>query len=235
MDRFYSFAVTSSILIVVIILLRALFVRKISMRLQYGLWLFVAVKLLVCPVPYLESSLSVQNLPGPWETMMQQRVHGAGNENGENGIGSMQTDLSDRQKGSGADIAEAGQADRVMDEVLTGKSGKQAGVNGSAGQKERIIWTETGRIFAVVAVAGSLWMFLYFLAGNLRLGMYLHKKRIRWAQNSCPLPVYIAEGLPSPCLYGRAVYITPELAADESRLLHVLVHEYCHYRQGDPV
>lgn len=47
------------------------------------------------------------------------------------------------------------------------------------------------------------------------------------------MPVYIVEGLPSPCLYGRAVYITSALANDEPRLLHVLVHEYCHYRQGD--
>ena len=54
----------------------------------------------------------------------------------------------------------------------------------------------------------------------------------------CPLPVYLAEGLPSPCLFGLfrpAVYVTPGAAADPDILRHVLAHEYTHFRHGDHI
>ena len=53
-----------------------------------------------------------------------------------------------------------------------------------------------------------------------------------------PLPVYVAEALPSPCLFGLfrpAVYITPSAAADPAVLRHVLAHEYTHFRHGDHI
>ena len=48
-----------------------------------------------------------------------------------------------------------------------------------------------------------------------------------------PLSVYIVNGLPSPCLCGRSIYMTEDMAEDEKQLEHILVHEYCHYRQFD--
>ena len=53
--------ITSSVLILALILLRRLFWGKISRRLQYGLWLLVAVRLLV-PAQFLTSSFSIMNL-----------------------------------------------------------------------------------------------------------------------------------------------------------------------------
>ena len=53
-----------------------------------------------------------------------------------------------------------------------------------------------------------------------------------------PIPVYILEGIPSPCLFGPfrpAVYLTPEDAADETKLRHILAHELTHYAHKDHV
>ena len=52
---------TSSVLILTILLLRRLFSGRTSARLQYALWLLVAIRLLV-PLPALSSPLSVLNL-----------------------------------------------------------------------------------------------------------------------------------------------------------------------------
>ena len=65
-----------------------------------------------------------------------------------------------------------------------------------------------------IAGIGSAMLFLYFFTGNLKFARYLRTKRVRFQQDGNPLPVYLVKGLPSPCLYGRAVYLTPELAAD---------------------
>lgn len=51
------------------------------------------------------------------------------------------------------------------------------------------------------------------------------------------VPVYIAQDLTSPCLYGlpgrEAVYLSADIAEDTDRLCHVLTHELCHKKHGD--
>ena len=56
--------VTSSVLIVVIALLRLVLRGKISQRVQYALWLLVAIRLLV-PVSFVNSPVSVMNAVEP--------------------------------------------------------------------------------------------------------------------------------------------------------------------------
>ena len=56
--------VTSSVLIAVIALLRLVLRGKISQRVQYALWLLVAIRLLV-PVSFVSSPVSVMNAVEP--------------------------------------------------------------------------------------------------------------------------------------------------------------------------
>lgn len=56
--------VTSSVLIVVIALLRLVLRGEISQRVQYALWLLVAIRLLV-PVSFVSSPVSVMNAVEP--------------------------------------------------------------------------------------------------------------------------------------------------------------------------
>lgn len=56
-----EWAVTSSVLILVVLALRRLLMGKISLRLQYGLWALVLVRLLV-PVSFGTTALSILNL-----------------------------------------------------------------------------------------------------------------------------------------------------------------------------
>ena len=57
----YEVVVTSTVLIIGVFCLRRLTMGKINMRLRYGLWLLVAVRLLL-PVSVGTSALSVMNL-----------------------------------------------------------------------------------------------------------------------------------------------------------------------------
>ncbi|MBD5445496.1 MAG: peptidoglycan DD-metalloendopeptidase family protein [Lachnospiraceae bacterium] len=47
------------------------------------------------------------------------------------------------------------------------------------------------------------------------------------------LYVYTIDHIPSPCLSGRCIYLTKEMAEDKEELMHILAHEYCHYKQLD--
>ena len=95
---------------------------------------------------------------------------------------------------------------------------------------------ENSRFFhCCIAIAGigSCFWGLYFIIVNMRFDRFLHRERMLYEGMNFPLPIYIVAGLPSPCLYGKAIYITPEMTVNEQRLTHMLTHEYCHYRQGD--
>lgn len=89
----------------------------------------------------------------------------------------------------------------------------------------------TGVWLAGVAAVGGT-----FLVSNLSFSQRLRRSRRKVDIKPYALPVYVCEGLKTPCLFGLfrpAVYITPEVEAHETKLRHVLAHEETHYRHGD--
>lgn len=76
------------------------------------------------------------------------------------------------------------------------------------------------------------------LACNLRFYLRLRRMRRTHPIPGVAVPVYVARGLPSPCLYGfprPAVYLTPAAAGEPELLGHVLRHELTHRRHGDHI
>ena len=74
------------------------------------------------------------------------------------------------------------------------------------------------------------------LVSNLRFHGRLRKRRERLEGVDAPIPVYVTEGLPSPCLFGvfqPAVYLTPEAAENPDTLRHILAHELTHCAHFD--
>ncbi|MDE6663077.1 MAG: peptidoglycan DD-metalloendopeptidase family protein [Lachnospiraceae bacterium] len=86
-----------------------------------------------------------------------------------------------------------------------------------------------------------------WLAGMIITGGYMLFYQIKWKRylyaNRKPFPemgkykdtlyVYTIDNIPSPCLSGRCIYLTKEMAEDKEELMHILAHEYCHYKQLD--
>ena len=67
-------------------------------------------------------------------------------------------------------------------------------------------------------------MLLCLVGNNLRFAARLRRSRRPLDIPQCPLPVYRMEGLSSPCLSGLfhpAIYLTPEVAENETALRHV--------------
>lgn len=198
---------TSSVFIVMMIVLRALFRGKISMRLQYALWLLVAIKLLVIPVPSVSSPVSFMHLTDP--------------------VFTQETTIADNKQVLLTNSKEITFTEKEMqnsNEIIADRS-----ENVKVESK-----TDVAVVVLVLAGCGSVLMLLYFMVYNLRFAIFLRKRRMNFEGYTAKLPVYLIDGLPSPCLYGRAIYITPWIATEE-KLLHVVTHEYCHYRQGDLV
>lgn len=242
--------ITSSVLIMAVLLIRFLARGKISPILQYALWLPVALRLMI-PVPLWNSSISVLNLLP--ENLMW--------ENSNSGNDKAAADVPDSGAGTRTDGVTGGSmptgnaaADAAFFVPENAGNTENAESDTTAfSQNGQFIGDDAG-IFTTLSDAPESGMFhsaltLIWLTGIVCVGGYMLFYQIKWKkylrENARllrrrekyrnKLSVYTVKGLPSPCLYGRSIYLTKEMAQDERRLEHILMHEYCHYRHFDSV
>ena len=214
---------TSIFLISVVLALRFALGKRISARMRYALWAVVLVRLLV-PVQLFTSPIA-----GVWvftETRMEQGV----------------ADLPPALTAPAADTApEDGITGLPVTELTPGMAPTLPGPPAPPDAPEPPAapdFTKAPAWLGWAWLGGSGLAVLILLLSNLRFYGKLRRRRILLEGADCPLAVYEAAGLPSPCLFGivrPAVYVTPEAAADSAMLRHVLAHEYTHFRQGDHI
>ena len=91
-------------------------------------------------------------------------------------------------------------------------------------------------ILKLVWLTGAAAMALAVLAQNLLFLRRLKRIRRPFACPESPVPVWVAYGLPSPCLAGLfrpEIYLTSEAAQDPETRQFVLRHELAHYHARD--
>ena len=211
--------VSSSVLILVVIALRYVLRGKLSLRMQYALWLLVLVRLLV-PVSFGASDLSVMNAVPERAPTVQQGIYR------QDIIG----ERNDAPTNAGTvgipaqSMSEAAPPDLVQN-VTT------ATVTAPTVEK-----TDWARIAKTVWLAGAAALGLVFLAVNLRFGKKLRRSRERVEETDACLPVYESGETDTPCLFGVAkpsIYVTPDTRTEAETLRYALAHEQTHYRHGD--
>lgn len=217
--------VSSSALIAVVILLRAVLKGKLSLRLQYALWAVVLVRLLV-PVSIGGTAMSVSNLtqkaaasePAQFmsalsETELPRMTYQAAynevaKEYADRGIQIEDMPLEEY-------------AETVDYEIMNKMNGDL-----SIAEVVKIIWV------CGIALVGA-----WFLLSNLRLHRSLKKTRTLLS-DSHALPVYLSDAIDTPCLFGLfhpAIYLTSEAIESEHTQHHAVEHELTHFRHKDNI
>lgn len=219
-----NWIISSSILILIIITIRHFLKGKMSLRLQYGLWLIVAVRLLI-PFSIGEAVTSVST----WLDL-----------------------VGDRQAVQEiVDFTQTPIRDMVYEETYFDSVPESNGVQGDgietlpdddiSGKVEYEIPEQMGLYFTPAEVATFLWKLgmvlvgAWFLFSNIHFSLKLRKDRVLYGEKG-RLKVYQTSVVETPCLYGLftpAIYVTKEVVGDETRMQHVLEHEMTHYRHGD--
>ncbi len=214
--------ITSSLLILLIAALRPLLRGRIDPRVQYALWLAVALRLLI-PVNLFTSAYSALALleradrgAALVETIGQAHIPAQSYDNARAQVVEeyRRQGVSDSQLTPGDLMAIDTQARELM---------KGPTLAELAAKYARPLW-----------LGGAALTALWFTAVNLKL-----RRRLRGARRleiDCPLPVYLSDALPSPCLAGALrpkIYVTPAALDSPERLRHVLAHELAHYRHRD--
>ena len=215
--------ITSSVLITAITLLRALLKNRVSARLIYALWLIAAIRLML-PFSLLQSPVSVMNaaeslplapvvqsveLPEP-EAANTAPAAAPGNVTQAERPGSAEPD------GVGVELEPV----RPQEPESTG------------GGPNRALLAKS------VYILGAALFAVGFIAANGAMYFRLRGIRRRLELPDAGLRVYLADGLPSPCLFGiirPGIYLTPASLETEERMCMVLLHESTHYRHGDHI
>lgn len=234
---------TSSVLILGVFCVRRLTFGRIAMRARYLLWIPVALRLLF-PFSVGESFLSVMNvLPDGLSEMQRIQAGPEGRDvtwaDSDLGVGGQNPLGQSAETGDSA----AGQSAETGDSA----SGQPA----EAGERASGQPAEAGeRVCFFRSLCGSVW-FLGFLAvgGHMLLSgrrfmRYLKRNRRKLWQDELPeafakrlfargIKVYQVQGLPSPCLVGRDIYVGGRAVSDPHGMAHILAHEYSHALHRD--
>ena len=240
--------ITATVLILGILLIRRIFRGRISSRLQYALWIIVALRLLIPVSAQIDlgplTKLRLMDLVKQVEVSRGDVV-----ERLDKPIPIVVDSQSTLYRLIGTDVQKA-----EMEEALNNMPADGPTVIFMAGTLG-FTWLDVlGSLWAVGMLAVGLWI----VVSNIRFSRSLKKTRrpftLTEEETACleaiggqklfgkngkgRLPqMYLAEEISSPCLYGwpgrEVIYLTADVEKDPGKLRHVLVHELVHKKHGD--
>ncbi len=222
-------AQSSALLLAVFLFLRWCFKKKISRRLQYALWIVVALRLLI--------PTALITLPGTWTSpapgTLAREIPILYSWDGEGfAQGTTIHVWEGMAQWAAVDYTEAHQmAESIQEQPL---------VNDRV-----LIWDVMPHLSSDYSII--FWILLFWGIGSLLLGsvvllsnvifyLRLRKVRIPYQKIECSYPVYVVRGIGSSCVFGLirpAIYLTEEVVADGELCVSVLEHEVCHCRRKD--
>ncbi|MGI5963491.1 MAG: M56 family metallopeptidase [Lawsonibacter sp.] len=224
LQRLGEWAVSSSVLIVIVLALGGLLKEKLSCRVRYALWGVVLVRLLLpLQLPFslpVSSAQVVPDAPAAWETTWVPVFPSQPQDIDE--AHPYYQDFAPGYKGPGP--WSQGYVERSED--------------GETVTTYLDCFTQAETIQLVWGVGVLATLLLVFIP-NLRFARRLERRRKNLEIPGCPLPIYEVEGLPSPCLFGMlrpAIYLSSEaVQLPEGERRHVLAHELTHYAHKDHI
>lgn len=219
--------ISSSVLILVIIIMRHIFRRKISLRLQYALWLLVAVRLLV-PISFGSSMLSIENISDKVSGVQEisNRLDYADTE-----------DVHQEQKGTlnnSSQIEYNTQQKPEKDKAEMLLSLEEQKIYPVIHQNKSQI--DIKKIGTTIWLCGMIFMGAVFSVVNLSFLHSVKSTRERVIVENISLPVFVSKMVETPCLFGLfrpTIYVTESVAEQPVLLRHALSHEMMHYKHGD--
>lgn len=224
--------ITSSVLILAVIGVRAILGKKMSAGLRYALWALVLLRLLI-PGTFFSSPFSVQSAAERTETVQNfELLHGVSSiEYSEDGTVEglswqkpSKTDPSQEQQ-SGESVKPASQVPVIS--TVTEQASPE--------RFERMKTTIRVRdILNIVWLVGMGFSLVCFIAANVKFYLQMRERRQMFETDS-KRPVYSVKGLTSSCLFLGTIYIADDTAEDPVKLRHIVAHEYAHFRHGDHI
>lgn len=211
---------TSSIFILLVLLIRLVFKKRLTAKIRYSIWFLVLLRLIL-PFSFFESSFSLLNLLPGQETREQTMQGSVENQPIMQEITPQPLPTSQQTAGSQNDMNHS---------YIPPKNNESTFSDILSLTKILFILWSIGIVTALFIIAGSN---LYF-ANKVKKS----RKMTEILQNEQFLPVYISENVPVPCMFGLikpAVYVRERDTENKVTLSYILKHENTHYRHRDNI
>ncbi len=207
--------ITSSLLIVIILILRFVLRGKLSPKIIYAMWAIAAVRLLV-PVSIAETSISVMNLFSPKESVQLDYTYESSyGDTTEDTYYFPEYDLSQNVTENQNIYATENPDTAVQNSDV------------SARNILRTIW-----------LSGTAIVLVYIFMSNMLFYLFLRKKRTEVWSAECKLPLYLVDGIDSPCMFGLirpSIYLSSFAFENEQRKKYIIAHELTHFHHLDHI
>ena len=244
-----EWVLTSSVLILLVLVVRGLFKNRMKAKYTYALWLVVLVRLL-CPVNFGELSFNLLSLAEEGKAQVEEHL---------------EVQLAEKQQELQQDIVVSEGAFPLPDdaiiyylpvieeqeqmhaeapvaapEIKTEATGTVLAEESSGFSFSEISWQ---KILPYAWIIGMICMAIVIFGVNVSfsttLGMFRKElpSLARKGRGKKALSVYLADGIVSSCLYGvvhPSIYLNEQGMNDREKT-YCVEHEYSHYLQGDMV
>lgn len=235
-EGFLEWLLESSLLIVLILGIRKIFIGRIRYAGIYALWLVVLLRFMI-PVNVISTPFSVGNMISDTVSSWNARE-----VSGQNVEFSDSIEESGKEQTGTGQIRISGSAEEVSGKVQQVKPEEiQEEKNLVHKGKEPVNWRY---IFGVSWLLISGLLFLWFIMSNIILLRKIKRNRVLYGKRD-KVDIYVTSGIKNPCLYGffyPAIYLPKAFVAGDSgvcasreELKQVITHEYVHYRHGDHI
>jgi len=247
--------ITLTLLIAVVLLIRALFGKRIPARMMYALWLAVLIKLCL---PFSIATVDLPlDLPPFWEaseTISRDELLSLPTTT-PTVSGEIPADLTDRfdvayyplqTDASNEQSAQTSPPERETAPPQTGLSPMETMTDSEREPSSELTLPQTApttesapmslsQRLAVLWLVGSLICLSVFTLSGIAFRIRLGRDR-RFYKRIGRTKVYVSAVVGAPCLFGLipSIYLTPAAMASDVRSL-ILLHEYTHLRHGDHI
>lgn len=237
--------VSTTILICIVMIIRKMTMGRISMSFRYALWFIVALRLVV-PVSIGSSPFSILNLMPEKSNVIGSTTESALLSTGTEGS-AMYASAAGTNGGVNERTHQENGLEQSTDTIISNSNrGVNERVVGKVSQLDLRGNKQRRFLMIIVWAAGILIVGGYMLISQICFVRYLHRMRkeisaedvpVQWSKRlkARKIHIYMAAGIPSPCLVGRDIYIEPQMLTKEDTLTHIVAHEYTHAVHGDTI
>lgn len=234
--RFLYFVFSSSMLILLVLLIRTFLRKQLSPAVIYALWLIPALRLLT---PFASAELPGLSLPYEWFLQGTEYISEAKwVKEDMTKQPALQETIAPEENVSGSEALTIPEP-LPAGESVTGTAPAMS-YEDTAGQTVREApsagLSRTARLGLLIWLCGSMMVGSCALLSNLRLGRTVRHMDVAGADS--PIPVCLSNAVVSPCLFGLIrprILLNWKVKENQELYGQVLRHELVHYRQKDHI
>lgn len=206
-----------------ILLLRKAAWGRISRRMQYGIWIVAVLLFMVHPFIPVQSRFSIESLFS--ERIIFREQNGTSINTDITGSAPIKAD---------SEVQDTALMGQVREEMQVPLQGERTETDTTMQSPLPFLHHWIPTYGSAIRWGGSLLLGLGMLLSNLRFYRYCRRERSFYKRDrETGLQIYLLKELPSPFLAGNRIYVDAGMVQDEKKLSYMVLHEYCHYRNGD--